>query len=111
MQISKFNKVSFSAPIDTETFSLSNLSGMTISHYSDATVSSFFEVPFALNVTENQVVFLCEADYFLAMREKVDLSVLNAVTPIEDNMASIKNNIPYTPVQLDNGFIELKGED
>lgn len=95
--------------IDNITLALSNANALIISNIADMTKSYSNTLTFTITSGNNHVPYLEDTEIMVVVREKVDLTA-HGPNPVE-NTTSDKNKRPYRPVNLPQGFIELKGEN
>jgi hypothetical protein len=100
--------------IDSEAILVSD--SMAIDHYADTIKTAEGEISFQISATNCQIPEIDEVEYAVVIREKVDLTAQGPNDVMIKNRdkdtgnKNYKDHVPYIPVDLPPGFIELKGK-
>ena len=92
---------------------MSNTSGMTISHYAGAYLSTEATIPFDVEIVRDHVPKINNIDFCVVMRTKVDLDAIGPnegiIKELGDDTGkyNYKNSVPSIPLDLPSGFQEL----
>ena len=88
--------------------------GMVLSHYLDSVNADHSTLTFTISTTSTQIPFLNNPDFYVAIREKVDLTMDNVYNQVYEDKdigsENYRDGTPYQPRYLPFNFIELKGE-
>lgn len=116
IKLTKLNKDSLSI-VDQVEISLDYANGMTISHFTDITVTSQKDLTFSFKTLPKNVPILQDEEYIVVIREKVNLSdnTSNEISTKKNGKVVGKKNynnaIPYSHPNGIAMFTELKGKN
>ena len=103
--------------IGEETLSASNAQAMSISHVHDSTISNSSTINFTIDIADGHTPYIYEEEFMVVIREKVDatsrgphdVEITNAGVDI--GKPNYNKKVPYRPLELPQGFKELKGRN
>ena len=93
--------------------SISNTSGMTISHYVGSPKATMATLPFIIEGVSSHIPFIEEPEFCIVIRKKVDLLAVGPNTKVIKDIGSDigkyddKDNVPKCPLTLPPGFQEV----
>lgn len=98
------------------TTGMENIKRINIQHFHDASISVSSELPFSIEIAKVHAPFIKEEEFMVAFRTRVDATARGPHDSTIENAGEDKgkenyiNSYPHRPLELPEGFIELKGE-
>lgn len=92
---------------------VSNAQALIVSQIMDGIYAYDATLPFTITTSINQVPFLKEEEIMVVLREKIDLSAhgKDDISIKNMNIDTTQSPKPYRPLEIPEGFTELKGSN